>query len=609
MLGHRNIVLCFDGTDCNFGPDPYTNLLKLFLTLERDDPTQQICYYQPGLGAAMSVSMNNAWDMINKINDMADAAVAFSLDQHVQDAYRFLMRFYHEGDKIYLFGFSRGAFTARVLGSMIDRVGLLNPGLEGLIESLWSIYSAWEYAAQPSQPDYTTTLVEEFKLTFARTSSPLIEFMGLFDTINSVGLFRDRMFPFSTNLGHVKNIRHAVSLDERRAKYKLNLISPFPYKQHLVSLKTMSLECEPQQNSQDINHRDDFTKPLIASDGRARTITEDLLNKLESIGSSTDFEQLLNPNLDYSSESCKDVYNRRILSGEYQEMWFPGGHGDVGGGWQPDINGQFLSNLPLRWMFAESIRAGVRFQKSKMVGFANRYSSLDSFVSPLHDALSFKNNGLTLDISQTDKQRVLDISQLLFHKRRIPNFRSCTVLEDPSSYEDLFNSGIYLTSLKPLKAGAHTGQSITRIYQTYQELPTSPIECCDGRGNTSIWVTLCWWILELLPLGTKIENETGQWTRRYVPNLGRARSLPACAKLHWSVLWKQHCCADYKPRNLPTYVVELMDGKEPQVPDDGHELLRKLVKETKALLCKWDSESWRIVPDDLDLVMKQFGYV
>lgn len=112
MLGHRNIVLCFDGTDCNFGPDPYTNLLKLFLTLERDDPTQQICYYQPGLGAAMSVSMNNAWDMINKLNDMADAAVAFSLDQHVQDAYRFLMRFYHEGDKIYLFGFRYASTSA-----------------------------------------------------------------------------------------------------------------------------------------------------------------------------------------------------------------------------------------------------------------------------------------------------------------------------------------------------------------------------------------------------------------------------------------------------------------------------------------------------------------
>lgn len=491
---------------------------------------------------------------------------------------------------------------------MIDRVGLLNPGLEDLIESLWSIYSAWEYTAQPSQPDYTTTLVEEFKSTFARTVSPLIEFMGLFDTINSVGLFRDRMFPFSTNLGHVKNIRHAVSLDERRAKYKQNLISPFPYKQHLISLRTTPLECEPKQRFQSTTHCDDSTKPLISSDDRTRTFIEDLQNKLQRIGSSTCLEQRFNHSLDHTSESCKDLYNRRVLSGEFQEVWFPGGHGDVGGGWQPDINGQFLSNLPLRWMFAEAIKAGIIFQKFKMVGFANRYSSLDSFVSPIHDALSLKKKGLTLDISQTDKQRVLDISQLLFDKRRIPHFRSCTVLEDPSSYQELFNSGVYLTSLRRLKADIHTVKSNSRIFQRYGELPTLPIECCDGRGNTPIWQALCWWILELLPLGTKIENETGQWTRRYVPNLGRARSLPSCAKLHWSVLWKLHCCLDYKPGNLPEYVVELMDGKEPQLPDEGHELLKKIVDETRTLLSKWDSESWRVVPDDLNLVMEQFGY-
>lgn len=64
---------------------------------------------------------------------------------------------------------------------MIERVGLLDSGLEDLVGGIWSIYSAWEYAAQPSQPDYTTTLVDEFKSTFTRSTPTEIEFMGLFD--------------------------------------------------------------------------------------------------------------------------------------------------------------------------------------------------------------------------------------------------------------------------------------------------------------------------------------------------------------------------------------------------------------------------------------------
>lgn len=51
-----------------------------------------------------------------------------NFDAFVCDAYKYLMDFYRPGDKIYLFGFSRGAYTARALAGMIQRVGLLNPG-------------------------------------------------------------------------------------------------------------------------------------------------------------------------------------------------------------------------------------------------------------------------------------------------------------------------------------------------------------------------------------------------------------------------------------------------------------------------------------------------
>jgi uncharacterized protein (DUF2235 family) len=103
--GERSIVLCFDGTESKFGPDPYTNLLKLFRLLDKDDSSSQICYYQPGIGASMTIQENSMWDWPAAANSAVDSAVAFTLDQHIMDAYRYLMRFYCSGDKIYLFGF------------------------------------------------------------------------------------------------------------------------------------------------------------------------------------------------------------------------------------------------------------------------------------------------------------------------------------------------------------------------------------------------------------------------------------------------------------------------------------------------------------------------
>lgn len=73
------------------------------------------------------------------------------------------MRFYNRGDRIFMIGFSRGAFTARVLSGMIERVGLLCPGLEEIIPTAWNIYKNWEYAGQPSSDD-NNTLADEVNI-------------------------------------------------------------------------------------------------------------------------------------------------------------------------------------------------------------------------------------------------------------------------------------------------------------------------------------------------------------------------------------------------------------------------------------------------------------
>jgi uncharacterized protein (DUF2235 family) len=496
---------------------------------------------------------------------------------------------------------------------MIEKVGLLNPGLEELVDGVWSIYSAWEYAAQPSQPDYTTTLVEEFKNTFTRTTPPEIEFMGLFDTVNSVGLFIDRMFPYTTRFDHVKQIRHAVSLDERRTKYKQNLIYPHSYRPAFFSLKNTPTDCRTSMrqstvstvNNQAVNFSQGSRTESTASMNRlriyeARKLMHDLESRLRKVTPKSQIHR--SP----MSSSLVDVDKSRLVSGEFQEVWFPGNHGDVGGGWAPDVNGQFLSNLSLRWMFSEAIKHGVIFQKDKLFAFVERYSSLDSLLSPVHDVLSLFKYNRTLHMTENEKQTVLQVSKLLFNKEQIPDFRSCAIFDDPS-YEALFTSGVYLTSLRRLKSDIHGPESIASIFRYYQDLPYLPISGSDGRGDNSLIRTLGWWILELVPMGTKIENEEGEWKNVYIPNLGRSRSVPEYAQMHWSVLWRLKYCTDYKPHNLPTYVVELLQGREPVI-DKNDYLLKKVIEETKQMMAKWDTQDWRIVPDDLDSTLRLFGY-
>lgn len=67
-----------------------------------------------------------------------------SFDEHVIGGYKFLMRHYSPGDDIILFGFSRGAYTARFLAEMLDHVGLVSQGNEEMIMFAWKTFSNWQ---------------------------------------------------------------------------------------------------------------------------------------------------------------------------------------------------------------------------------------------------------------------------------------------------------------------------------------------------------------------------------------------------------------------------------------------------------------------------------
>jgi uncharacterized protein (DUF2235 family) len=125
----KRIVLCFDGTANQIGAGNLTNVAKLFEMLEKNDPTSQLAYYDPGVGTLAPARSS----LIGKLTLLYEQAFGVGLKDNVAQAYRYLMQHWRPGDAIYIFGFSRGAYTARALAGMLLRPGLMRPGSENLL--------------------------------------------------------------------------------------------------------------------------------------------------------------------------------------------------------------------------------------------------------------------------------------------------------------------------------------------------------------------------------------------------------------------------------------------------------------------------------------------
>lgn len=224
----RNIVLCLDGTGNQLRPGRNTNVVELFKMLDLSDPAQQVGFYDPGVG---TFSAQGAWSRAGKTwTRLLGLAFGFGIRQNLGEAYGFLMHHYRPGDRVFVFGFSRGAYTARALVGMSYRAGLMKPGAENLVDYLVRAYTKGD---DFTDEDWRT--MDEFADTFSwahrrgsRTSRALpIHFLGLWDSVKALGWFRwDPRWPYTRQVPNAATIRHAVSLDEQRRPYA-------PYEVHL----------------------------------------------------------------------------------------------------------------------------------------------------------------------------------------------------------------------------------------------------------------------------------------------------------------------------------------------------------------------------------------
>jgi hypothetical protein len=215
----KRIVMCCDGTGNSFDrPDTDSNVARLYSCLTIN--AGQIGYYHPGVGTMGAPTNRNAiereWSRIKGL------AFGAGLMSNVADAYRYLMDNYADGDEIFLFGFSRGAYTVRVLASVLHVFGLLCAGNHELIPYVLDMYSRRTREAQRRKQTFEPD--EAFKWQFSHSNPVQIHFCGIWDTVSSYGWVYDPVqLPFLGRNPIIKTGRHAVSIHERRCYYQDNL--------------------------------------------------------------------------------------------------------------------------------------------------------------------------------------------------------------------------------------------------------------------------------------------------------------------------------------------------------------------------------------------------
>jgi uncharacterized protein (DUF2235 family) len=221
----KNVVLCLDGTNNKVRAAANTNVVRMFDLLNLSDPAKQVAYYQPGVGTFSSAA---AWTPpARTLSRYLGLAFGAGLRQNLGDAYRYLMAVHEPGDQIFIFGFSRGAYTARALTGMLEVFGLLRRGSENLIP-----YAVAEYARQDKHGDDQKKywdVLREYARVFGRDIGGrkdhlVVHFLGIWDTVKAAGnLTRQLRWPYTVHLPHVEVIRHAIAVDEKRRPY-----APYP---------------------------------------------------------------------------------------------------------------------------------------------------------------------------------------------------------------------------------------------------------------------------------------------------------------------------------------------------------------------------------------------
>ncbi|MEU1668401.1 DUF2235 domain-containing protein [Streptomyces sparsogenes] len=214
----KRLAVCCDGT-WNFADQPSkTNVTKVALSVRPGSAAgkDQRVYYHSGVGT-------------HRFERLRGGAFGVGLSRNVIDAYRFLMETYEPDDELFLFGFSRGAFTARSLAGLVRNCGILRRDHTDRVKEAWALYR--DRIEEPKGAASTL-----FRRSYAYETE--IHFIGVWETVGALGIpavgprwlepvvnqFNRRWAFHDTTLSSwVKAAFHALAIDEQRSAFKPTL--------------------------------------------------------------------------------------------------------------------------------------------------------------------------------------------------------------------------------------------------------------------------------------------------------------------------------------------------------------------------------------------------
>jgi uncharacterized protein (DUF2235 family) len=309
----KNIAIFADGTGNTVG-NYDTNVLRLCKMADIRNPHQQLVIYDPGVGTRTTPAeledafrrpggtyeCNGPLPIEDSPRGLAvlllGSTFGYGTKWNIKRLYSELAKHYDPGDHVYIFGFSRGAFTARALAGLIYRCGLVKRCHrdKAKIEEAYCLYRKhFEQAKSSEELRWRKEKVRKFR---ENNSHPCnIRFLGIFDTVKSVGYLFPRNLPHTRHNPIVQTVRHALSLNERRSFY-----APTTW------------------GGLDADTRPAVYVPACWGSGR---------------------------------------YGPAIRWQNVKEVWFAGCHSDVGGGYPRECSSP--ADVSLRWMLEEARAHGL----------------------------------------------------------------------------------------------------------------------------------------------------------------------------------------------------------------------------------------------------------
>jgi uncharacterized protein (DUF2235 family) len=283
----KRLIICCDGTWQTLETECPTNVSKIAQSINSSDRNgiSQVVYYDEGIGT------------FDDFDKLTGGAFGWGIDRKIKNIYAFLSLNYSVGDEIYLFGFSRGAYTVRSLAGMIYNVGLLKR------LSVRDINKAYEFY-RDRHPETAPSTPRAIELRSNLNSEQVdIKVLGCWDTVGSLGVPDTIPFlPFDNWINEkyrfhdeelnkkINHAFHAVAIDELRRVFDVTPMQPAPN--------------QPDQ---------------------------------------------------------------------VKQIWFPGGHGAVGGGTEAEAG---LSDAALKWMIEEvQLVSQLEFDQEYIVSLQSDYTT------------------------------------------------------------------------------------------------------------------------------------------------------------------------------------------------------------------------------------------